>query len=105
MPQYMNHTKRILAINMRRQVDLLFFLMFLLDFAQYLVNRLCCIDKNSTVVGGNDLKVKLRVNPGDYNVVLDCAFINTIADLKKMVTQYSVQVRYIFVSKYRFFKS
>lgn len=46
------------------------------------------IPKSST---GTQLKVKCRINPGDYNIVLDTMTSHTIADLKKQIYNYSAE--------------
>jgi len=38
---------------------------------------------------GTQLKIKLRINPGDFNIVLDSMSSNSIADLKKQIYDYS----------------
>lgn len=39
-----------------------------------------------------ELKVKLRINPGDYNIVLDLTKTSTILELKRRIREYTLQV-------------
>jgi hypothetical protein len=51
-----------------------------------------------TSARGTPIKIKVRINPGDYNIILDVVSGTTIQDLKKIISNYAAEVGSLLLS-------
>jgi hypothetical protein len=50
------------------------------------------LDLPKKTIIGKPLMVKVRINPGDHNLVIECDTSNSLGELKRMIYEASVKV-------------